>query len=1149
MKIMFARPFAERNHVMKDKFDIAATVASDSLVMYVHTAPSLRVPVTPANRTLLRRLRAAELSDWEAGRPFPGQVCVAGEPSHLTVSKNQPTTFMKTLRSLTSGLLLAAMAITSNVTFAASTGELLQQGLYAEEVEGNIDSAIKDYEQVIQNSSAPPNHIAQALYRQGMCYLKIKDEAAARGALEKLVAEYPGQTEIIEKARPVLNELTDFDPASLMPPGTLVYVEFGTPGRQVETILNTLKGTPFENPLATLAGQKGQPGQQTNNQKSPGDIVGALLNPSMMAEFKKIRSSAIGITGIAQNNPPMVAVLYPGKSDALRGLILAALGMAGTAGEPMDGMQTVIIKDFGAVAYDDNVIITAHPADQLAWSVKQYKGLSSEPSLASSNKSFTKLSKAQRQKKLVTVWANVDETYAQLLKMFPAGQIPAGVLSANALMDFSNIDELTLTHSVETNGLATRLELQFKDGHHCLAYDLIRTPNIGKAALEAVPAEAIGLVSFSLSQSDGLQADKVREKIQNYTGLEVGREVFANIEQVALFAMPATDVSTTNTFLPGQLGLAITSRNPDQTRQIITTLLGTMSGVQPGAASGQYKISKAGQPERYCYVDQVAGTTLVSLNRSVVDAAAASLKNHKSICASGPLNRAVNELTPAASKLVLVNAGGAIRLLEPQMKFGKLNDEQAAQLKTNLDQLARAADGTTIELRTDEQADNFAINSGVSGLPRLNEVIAPVQQIQRIRSQAQAESVAKQLRLEKPATIRQAAQAPVIDGKVDDLWNAAQSYQLDNVLTKSPASTNNLAAEYKSMWDENNLYVLVEVTDSILRHDPNIAWHNNDGIELYLDADDAKAADYGQNDHAYAFIWDATSPEIWKKTENSRTNGVKYAMVTTDKGYRLEAAFPWTTLGAKPSAGAKIGLEVQVNDNQGNKERDGKLSWHDDNDRAWQSPQAFGNAELAGLIGWWKFDETEGATAEDSSGNHHDGKLVGNAKWAQGRNGGAIALDGKGSFVQIADKSAFDLGGEITIAGWVNIHSVSADWMAIVTKGDSAWRLSTVARESHFHFSVNTPNEAFINGSTTFGFNEWHHVAAVYEGKTVRLYVDGKPDGESPWTGGIAKNDADVLIGENVEQPNRCFDGLIDDMRIYNYALSESEIKTLAAGQ
>ena len=64
----------------------------------------------------------------------------------------------------------------------------------------------------------------------------------------------------------------------------------------------------------------------------------------------------------------------------------------------------------------------------------------------------------------------------------------------------------------------------------------------------------------------------------------------------------------------------------------------------------------------------------------------------------------------------------------------------------------------------------------------------------------------------------------------------------------------------------------------------------------------------------------------------------------------------------------------------------------------------------------------------------------------------------------------------------------------------------------------------------------------------MQLYIDGKLDGTQTWTGGIAKNNSEVLIGENVEQPNRCFDGLIDDVRIYNQALSESEIKALAAG-
>jgi hypothetical protein len=68
MKSAFASLFSERNHFMKVEFDIAGTAAPDSLPRHVHTAPSLRVPVTAANRTLLRWLRAAELSDWEAGR-------------------------------------------------------------------------------------------------------------------------------------------------------------------------------------------------------------------------------------------------------------------------------------------------------------------------------------------------------------------------------------------------------------------------------------------------------------------------------------------------------------------------------------------------------------------------------------------------------------------------------------------------------------------------------------------------------------------------------------------------------------------------------------------------------------------------------------------------------------------------------------------------------------------------------------------------------------------------------------------------------------------------------------------------------------------------------------------------------------------------
>jgi hypothetical protein len=220
---------------------------------------------------------------------------------------------------------------------------LPQEGLYAEEVDGDLDAAIKIYEQVVKDGSAQRSHVAQAMYRQGMCYLKKQDEQQAKVVFGKLVAGFSDQTDIISKVKPLLQELSNADPAALMPPDTLIYVEIGSPGRQVETILNMLRGTPLENPLAAI-------GPPPDRASSPGDFVAGLLNPNMMAEFKKIRGVGVGITGVAQENPPVIVVLFPGKSDALRGLVMGALVFLGKPVEAIEGMQCVEFPDGGGAA-------------------------------------------------------------------------------------------------------------------------------------------------------------------------------------------------------------------------------------------------------------------------------------------------------------------------------------------------------------------------------------------------------------------------------------------------------------------------------------------------------------------------------------------------------------------------------------------------------------------------------------------------------------------------------------------------------------------------------------------------------------------------------------------------------------------------------
>lgn len=215
------------------------------------------------------------------------------------------------------------------------------------------------------------------------------------------------------------------------------------------------------------------------------------------------------------------------------------------------------------------------------------------------------------------------------------------------------------------------------------------------------------------------------------------------------------------------------------------------------------------------------------------------------------------------------------------------------------------------------------------------------------------------------------------------------------------------------------------------------------------------------------------------------------------------------------------------------------------------NPRSFSTGRM---VAWWKFDENSGNTTADSSGNGHNGELVGNPKWQSsgGKVGGALDCDGDGDYIKIGHESSFDFREEITVAAWVNITKVPVEWTPIVTKGNSAWRLVTYRAERKFHFTVTGPSfsGSGIFGKTQVAPGEWHHVAGTYDGATIRLYVDSREE-EKPteYDAGLTANNCDVFIGGNSEKPERCWHGLIDDVRIYSYALSEAEIIALYTGQ
>jgi len=206
------------------------------------------------------------------------------------------------------------------------------------------------------------------------------------------------------------------------------------------------------------------------------------------------------------------------------------------------------------------------------------------------------------------------------------------------------------------------------------------------------------------------------------------------------------------------------------------------------------------------------------------------------------------------------------------------------------------------------------------------------------------------------------------------------------------------------------------------------------------------------------------------------------------------------------------------------------------------------------LIGWWKLDETSGRDVEDTSGNENIGKILsGMPRWQSsgGKIGGAMLFDGKGDYVHLANESNFDFAGEVTVEAWIKVNQFDKEWQAIVTKGDSAWRLQRHEVTAAIEFActgLQIPSGSQyggLYGNKAVNDGKWHHVAGVYDGEKMYIYVDGIVDVSQPASGAIATNDHPVFIGENAEMTGRFWNGLIDDVRVYNYALSEGQITAL----
>jgi hypothetical protein len=207
------------------------------------------------------------------------------------------------------------------------------------------------------------------------------------------------------------------------------------------------------------------------------------------------------------------------------------------------------------------------------------------------------------------------------------------------------------------------------------------------------------------------------------------------------------------------------------------------------------------------------------------------------------------------------------------------------------------------------------------------------------------------------------------------------------------------------------------------------------------------------------------------------------------------------------------------------------------------------------LLARWDFDEGQGTTARDASGNGNGARLMGGAGWGAGRAGGsALQLNGSGAYVALPADILHDVG-DFSITSWVNWNG-GRTWERLFDLGVDVNHylfLTPHASNGVVRYEATlTQNGPFLraDGVQELPPRKWTHVAVTLSGTTLTLFVNGAAVGSN---GNMFINPFQLRhtthnsIGKSQWPSDPTFNGLVQDFRIYRGALTASQVAALAA--